>query len=165
MKASVPAVAPPTPPETGASRWAKPPVGRFMRASRAFDVDRRAIDKQRAGLCCGQNVAPGRDHMAPGGQHGDDDVGLGDGRAGRIGGDGPARRRIPPQLLDQVESAYPMARFYQIGGHRAAHVAKADKGDHGHAFLPKNWRFGDGPAMRGPKASALNEPARHNQRA
>ena len=133
MKVSVPAVAPPTPPLTGASSVSMAAATpRLMRALGAVDVDRRAVDDQRALACGRQEVRPARENMLAGRQHGDDHVGAADGapgggRDGRAGCGGGGLRR-----LDEIEAGNRMAGLDQVGDHRGAHVAEADEGDFGH---------------------------------
>ena len=90
MKVRVAASAPIVPPETGASSICKPRLGR-RRGDRArgLDVDRRAVDQQRARPGAGDDPVGAeidRAHLRPGRQHRDDDIagrrGLGDARGG-----------------------------------------------------------------------------------
>ncbi len=136
MKVSVAPFAPPTPPETGASTEMRPaPRGKLMRLAGAFDVDRRAVDEQRAVLRGADDLAPDRQNMLAGRQHRDDDVRALHrlGRTFRL--DDPARRRRRAQLGGEIEACDRVAGLDEIGGHRAAHVAETDECDGCHVPL------------------------------
>ena len=140
MKVSVPAVAPPTPPDTGASSIIRP----FFSASRGdrargFHIDGRAVDQQRAGIGVLDDAVRRRDRPrapAAGRQHGDDDVGARGGDFGELRA-GAARRfqfgdrgRIDVDALDLV------AGLDQVLRHRQTHIAEPDKSDARHGALP-----------------------------
>ena len=77
MKVSVAPLAPPVPPDTGASTESDAVLGgQRMRLLGAFDVDGRAIDDQRALGHRGNDLVPDRQHMLARRQHGDDDIGA-----------------------------------------------------------------------------------------
>ncbi len=101
MKVSVAPLAPPVPPDTGASTESDAVLGgQRMRLLGAFDVDGRAIDDQRALGHRRDHFVPDRQHMLARGQHGDDDVGALDGsrpssRRWRRRRPWPDRARLP----------------------------------------------------------------------
>ncbi len=106
----------------------------IVRALGAFDVDGRAVDDERAARHGGQEIGVSRENMLSGGQHGDDDIRARD-RLARIGRDrhaGAGGGRL--RRLDEVETCNRMPRLDEIGGHRPAHVAEAEKRDLGHCF-------------------------------
>ena len=128
MKVSVAALAPPTPPETGASSVAMPrAAAKRMRLAGAGHIDRRAIDEQRALPRPRHDIVPDRQDVLARRQHGDDDVGVLDGAPGAgddldaVSGRGFAQRRY------QVEAENVLARLDQVGGHRPAHIAETDE--------------------------------------
>ena len=135
MKVSVPPVAPPTPPETGASRVSTPAAAPASCALLgAVDIDGRAIDDERALGRRGKEIGMSREHVAPGREHGDDRVGARDSLAGarRDGDAGCGGRRL--RGVDKIEARDRVARLDEIRGHRRAHVAEADECDFGHGF-------------------------------
>jgi hypothetical protein len=143
MKVSVPAVAPPTAARNRRIDHLQPGLGRQLAdMTGAVDVDGRAVDQQRALGDVGQHVVlVDAAHVATGRQHGDHDLGA-------LYGFGGRRRPSWRTLLDgaaegrcrQVERRYLMLALDQVGGHRAAHVAKTDEGDLRHVILPFNRR-------------------------
>ena len=142
MKVSVAAVAPPTPPDTGASSISKP-------ATRAASVTVRALSTSivEQSISSGARtlhrldqaalVQPHLAHVLTGRQHGDDDVGAARRlrRAARrlhAGG----RQRLHGTGIDVVADDA-MAGLHQVGRHRRAHVAQADEADRRHAQSPR----------------------------
>ena len=133
MKVSVPAAAPPVPPETGASIDSRPCLAAMACAFRAeFDVDGRGIDEQRAFLRLRRDVLIDRQHMLACRQHGDDDSASFT-AAGGVGHHDdaivPAR---PSGSPERGRSPSRVPGLDQIGGHRVAHIAEADEGDGRH---------------------------------
>ena len=143
MKVSVPAAAPPVPPETGASIDSRPCLPAIAWALRAeFDIDGRAVDEQRALRGLRRDVLIDRQDMLAGRQHGDDDLGVLD-RRDAVGHDHDAIVRAPFQGSPATRSkpCTAMPGLDQIGGHRVAHIAEADEGDRGHAVSPDMFWF------------------------
>ena len=114
MKVSVPACAPATPPDTGASSMAKPLLLRGLRhRARGLDVDGRAIDQQRAARRARQHAVRAeidRAHLLARRQHGDDDLGV----LARLGDRGRRHAARRGERLDRglvhVEARAPRAR-------------------------------------------------------
>ena len=70
--------------------------------------------------------------MLAGRQHGDHDLGILHGSR-RIGHDDDAIVPCGRQIFrNEVETVHGVAGLDQIGGHRVAHIAKADEGDRRH---------------------------------
>ena len=133
MKVSVPAVAPPTPPLTGASSVSTPAA---PPASWAFFALSTSIVEQ--SMTSAPLGAAGRksDQLArtclPAGSMVTTTSAGGDSLA-RARGDADACRSGRRLCrLDEIEALDRMAGLDQIGGHRRAHVAKAEKGDFRH---------------------------------
>ncbi len=114
MKVSVPACAPPTPPETGASTISRPLASAAAATSRAVSTSmvEESISSEPGSACATNAVGAEIDfaHLAPRRQHGDDDVGLGrrgPDAAGRL----PAGRDQPlDRLAADIERRSPHAR-------------------------------------------------------
>ena len=126
MKVSVPAVAPPIPPETGASS-APRPDGRGQRrnGAGAVDVDSGAVAKHRTGCHDRDRSRPRRQRrIAPFGSMVITTSAPAAASAARAG---------PGHALGtggrQIEPANLMARLGQIGRHRRAHVPQTDEPD------------------------------------
>ena len=150
MKVSVPAVAPPTPPrDRRVERQHARLRARLVRALGAVDVDRRAIDDERA------LAAPRRGTPTSLRARGVRPAAWS--RPRRLAATAsrapaaivtPAAAAAASLRLDEVEALNRMARLDEIGGHRRAHVAETEKCDFGHVHFP--WR------------SILDQAARHD---
>ena len=133
IKVSVPAVAPPTPPDTGASSVSAPASApaSWARLALSTSMVEQSITRAFCGAA-GKKSHPAREHVPSGGQHGHGRVRFRDGLACALsdrhtGGGGGLLLR-----LDEVEAYDRMTRLDEIGGHWQAHVAQTQKCDFGH---------------------------------
>ena len=130
MKVSVAPLAPPVPPDTGASTEAMPCLAASAWACTALSTSMVEQSMISAPLAIdGNDLGPHRQHMLARRQHRDDDIGALH-RGDRTVGD---RRAIGLGLVargaDQIERHHLVAGLDQIGGHRAAHIAETDECD------------------------------------
>ena len=99
-------------------------------------VDRGAIDQQGMGRGDAEHLGfIDRTDMAAGGQHGDDDLGIGDGIRGGSFAPATGIARAFQRIGGQIIGPHGMPGADEIGCHATAHIAKADKGDSGHVSL------------------------------
>ena len=140
MKVSVPPVAPPTPPETGASSVSMPAAAPASCAFLALSTSMVELSMSSAPFgAAGRRSPQAASTCAPGRQHGDDDLGPRD-RLARAAHDRDAGLGRGLLLrLDEVVAGDPVAGLDQVGGHRPAHVAQPQKCDVGHfSSLPNS---------------------------
>ena len=142
MKVRVAPLAPPVPPETGASTEATPCFAASAWACLALSTSMVEQSMISAPLRHGRNdVGPDRQHMLAGRQHGDDDLGALH-RADRAVGDPSAvGLGLIARGRHQIERDHLVAGLDQIGRHRAAHVAEADECDACHGPIPSAQPF------------------------
>ena len=149
MKASVPAVAPLMPPETGASSCANPAAARLLvDLAGVVDGDGRGIDQQGTVLGGRQDLGvAGLDDRAVG-QRGDHHVGVGDRLGAAVEHRGALVLCGVLEGGDRIEPVHGVSGRDQVGGHRAAHVAQSQERDRRHRDLSSLRRAG--PGRRGP---------------
>ena len=133
MKVSVPACAPPVPPDTGASAKREAALrGGLGHRAHGARIDRAAVDQRSAGACAGQHAVIAevdRAHVLRGRQHRDHDRAARGCFTRRAGGRRAGAHRDVHCVRVEVEHRQRVAGFQQVGGHRAAHVAESDECD------------------------------------
>ncbi|MDQ0728180.1 hypothetical protein QFZ21_003180 [Microbacterium sp. W4I20] len=101
-----------------------------VRGPRLVDRDRGRLDEQRPRPRRGEQLGPiGLDHVLPGGEHRDDDVGLGDGIRSARGDRDACRLRRFDRRGGEVEAVHLVTGGDEVLGHRQAHVAEPQEGD------------------------------------
>ena len=111
-----------------------------MRLLGAFDVDGRAIDDERPLGHRRDHFIPDREHMLARRQHGDDDFGALDGGNRSLRDISPVRLGLIARGRHQIERGDLVASLDQIGRHRPAHIAEANKCDICH-LESSAWNF------------------------
>ena len=144
MKVRLAASAPPTPPDTGASRESILASAASLCAVRA-DATSMVEESTISVPCCAALSIPPPQTASVSlarRQHGDDGVDIG----GRLRGGGGLGNAAPLRLGDvgreEVEALHRVPLLDEVAGHGNPHVAEPDEPDPGHSFL----RSGSDPA-------------------
>ena len=138
MKVSVAPLAPPMPPDTGASIEPMPCFAASACALLgALDVDGRAVDDQRALRPSTERPSVQTDSTClPAGSMVMTTSAPFTARHGAVGDPCPVGLGLRARRLDQIERGHLVAGLDQIGRHRPAHIAETDECDACHLKFP-----------------------------